>query len=111
MSDPQQLERELREYLEKEPNLRRADRLEFLKSIFNKHLEFNKLEHMLNKGDLHDILSGAKFHYANAKLPVRVTKKQLDSGEAVNVSILESFIGYLNKNHLLKRLVKLDYTE
>lgn len=111
MSDPQQLDRELREYLEKEPNLRREDRLIFLRTIINKHLEFNKLEHLVNSGDLHDILSGAKSNYTNKRLPVRITRKQLDSSEATHISVLESFISYLNKMNLLKKLVKFDYTE
>ena len=111
MSDPQQLERELREYLEKEPNLRRDDRIVYLRAIFYKHFEFNKLDHMIGSGDLHDIIGGAKNHYTKAKLPVRVSRKQLDQGEATNVSVIESFISYLNKMHLLKKQVKIDYTD
>ena len=111
MSDPQQLDRELREYLEKEPNLRREDRLIYLRAIFNKHLEFNKLEHVVNKGDLHEILSFAKSHFTGARIPVKVSKKQLDNGEATSVSIIEAFISYLNRMHLLKKHVKMDYTD
>jgi hypothetical protein len=111
MSDPQQLDRELREYLEKEPNLRREDRLVYLKSIFNKHFEFNNLEHRVNSHDLHEIMSCAKNDFANRRVPVRVSRKQLDSGDITNVSVIESFVGYLNRMHLLKKLVKIDYTD
>ena len=111
MSDPQQLEREIREYLEKEPNLRREDRLAYLKAIFNKHFEFNKLEHCVNTYDLNEIISGAKNNYSNKRVPVRITKRQVDSSELPHLAIIESFIGYLNRNHLLKKLVKFDYTE
>lgn len=111
MSNPEQLDRELREYLEKEPNLRREDRLIYLRTIINKHLEFGKLEHLVNSGDLHDIMSGAKNNYTNKRLPVRITRKQLDSTEATHISVLESFISYLNRNNLIKKLVKFDYTD
>jgi len=111
MSDPQQLDREIREYLEKEPNLRRKDRLAYLKAMMNKHFEFNKLEHVINSHDLFDIMSGAKQNYSHRARPVRVSRKQVDPGETTAISIIESFISYLNKMHLLKKSVKIDYTD
>jgi hypothetical protein len=111
MSDPQQLDREIREYLEKEPNLRREDRLLYLKAMMNKHFEFTKLEHVVNSNDLFDIMSGAKNNFSKRKLPVRISRKQVESGEAANVSVIESFISYLNKANLLKKTVKFDYTD
>jgi hypothetical protein len=111
MSDPQQLDRELREYLEKEPNLRREDRLIYLKAMMNKHFEFNKLEHMVNSNDLFEIMSGAKSNYSKRALPIRISRKQVESGEATHISVLESFISYLNRANLLKKLVKFDYTD
>lgn len=111
MSDPRDVEREIREYLEIEPNLRREDRLNYLKALFNKHLEVRKLDHMVNSSDLFEIFSGAKAFYTNKRMPVRVTKKQLDSNEAAHISVIESFISYLNRLHLLKKVVKFDYTD
>ncbi len=111
MSDPQQLDRDLREYLEKEPNLKREDRLAYLKNMLHKHLEFTKLDHMLNSGDLFEILSGAKNNYTNLRVPVRITRKELEPGQLPHIAVMESLIGYLNRNHLLKKLVKFDYTD
>lgn len=111
MSDPQQLDRELREYLEKEPNLRREDRLVYLNLIFNKHLEISKLEHIVNSHDLFDIISGAKAAYTRFYLPIKITRKQVDNSDIANVAVIESTLSYLNKLNLLKRLVKFDYTE
>lgn len=111
MSDPQQLDQELREYLKKEPNLRGEDKLNYLRTIFNKHLEFNKLEHVVNSGDLFEIMSAAKNDFSNRRVPVRVSKKQVDSGDVTQISVMEAFIGYLNKMHLLKKKVRFDYTE
>lgn len=111
MSDPQQIEKDLREYLEKEPNLRKEDRLAYLKTIFHKHLEINKLEHIVNSRDLFQIVGYAKTFLTNVKLPMRISKKQLETTEATHVAMIESFIAYLNKNNLLKKLVKFDFTD
>lgn len=111
MSDPQQLDRELREYLEKEPNLRREDRLLYLKAMMNKHFEFTKLDHMINYNDLYEILSDTKKNYTNLPGNVNITRKQADQGQKVHIALIESLIAYLNRNNLLKKLVKLDFTE
>lgn len=111
MSDPQEIDRELREYLEKEPNLRRDDRLAYLKLIFHKHLEVNKMEHVLNSKDLFDIVSGAKSEYSNFQLPIKVSNKQVESSELANVAMIESTLSYLSRTNLLKRLVKFEYTK
>ena len=108
MSNPQEIERELREYLEKEPNLRRDERLVYLRTIFNKHLEFGKLEHVVNAGDLFDIISGAKSNYTKAPLPMRISKRPIDSSELPHVAMIESFISYLNKMSLLRKVVRFD---
>jgi hypothetical protein len=111
MSDPQQLDRELKEYLEKEPNLKREDRLNYLRALMNKHLEFNKLEHVVTSQDFYEIVSGAKNNYSNARLPVKITKRQMDGNELTHIAMIESFIGYLNRMHLTKKTVKFDYTD
>lgn len=109
MSNPDELERELREYLQKEPNLSRGDRLAYLKTIFNKHWEFNKLEHVVTRGDLFDIMSYAKKTYTQFKLPLSVSGKQIDATEAPMVAQIEAVVSYLGKMNLLKRLVKVDH--
>jgi hypothetical protein len=111
MSDPQELDRELREYLEKEPNLRRDDRLKYLKTLFNKHQELSALDHIVPHKDLYEIFGGAKEKYTNQKLPAMISRKRLDGNELTHIAMIESFVSYLNKNHLLKKLVKFDYTE
>jgi hypothetical protein len=111
MSDSSQLERDLREYLEKEPNLNRADRLAYLQSTFSKHLEMTKMDHVVNYKDLFNIFSVARSHIVNSKMPVFITKKKLETSEAVHVAVMEAFISYLNKNEILKKLVKFDYQD
>lgn len=107
---PDALDRELREYLEKEPNLRRDERLDYLKVILNKHLEVNKLSHAINSHDLFGIISEAKSAYNKFHLPVKITRKPVEGNELVNVAMIESTLSYLNRANLLKRPVKFDYT-
>lgn len=111
MSDPQQIEKDIREYLEKEPNLRKEDRLTYLTTIFNKHLDINKLEHMVNYRDFLHIISYAKSQMGNMKMPVRISNKQLEPNDAVHIALMDSFISYLNKNSLLKKFIKFDHTD
>ena len=110
MSDPNHLDRELREYLEKEPNLRREDRLVYLKTIFNKQSDISNLEHLITNKDYFDLVAGAKSQFTNLAVPLYITNKQVESGEVRLVAIMESLLVHLNKSGLLKRLVKFDYT-
>lgn len=109
MSDPAQIEQELREFLEIEDNIRKGERLTYLMAIINKHFAMDKVEHMIIDYDLTDIISGAKSAYPKATMPMYISKREFGNVEFNYVLVLESFIGYLNKNKLLKRLVKFDY--
>jgi hypothetical protein len=111
MSDPQQIERDLREFFEIEGNLKKEDRLNYLRTIFDKHLTLRKLDHMVNYGDLQEIISQSKRAYGNITLPAHITGKRVDTSQLPTLAMLEAFVGYLNKNHLLKKLTKLDYTD
>jgi hypothetical protein len=109
MSNPDELDRELREYLQKEPNLNRGDRIAYLRTIFNKHLEFNKLEHSINYRDMGDIIAYAKSTFTQFKMPLNISGRVVDTSESPQVAVIESTISYLNKMNLLKKLVKFDY--
>lgn len=111
MSDPKQIEQELREYLEKEPNLNRADRLAFLQTIFNKHLEVTKLEHVVTYRDFFNIVSEAKRGYTKVQLPITLSRKEVAPNDTAHVVMIESFISYLSKMNLLKKVVKFDRTD
>lgn len=111
MSDPQQIEKDLREYLDKEPNLSRADRLVYLQTIFHKHLEIGKLEHLVTSQDLLLIFSDATRNYVRMKVPTKVGNKVLEQHQSVHIAVLESFIGYLNRMKLLRKLVNFDYKD
>jgi hypothetical protein len=109
MADAKQIEQELREYLEKEDHLRKSDKLPYLMAIINKHFEIDKLDHMVNHYDLMAVISNAKSNYAGSTMPMYVSRKEVHNSEINHVLIIEAFVGYLNKNKLLKRLVKFDF--
>lgn len=109
MSDPAQIEQELREFLENEDNLRKADRLAYLMAIVNKHFAIDKIDHTMINYDFNEVVNNAKSAFAKTTMPIYISKKEISSYDVNYILVLEAFIGYLNKNKLLKRLVKLDY--
>lgn len=111
MSDPQQIEKDLREYLDKEPNLSRQDRIAYLQTIFHKHLEINKLEHLITQGDTFLIMADARQQYIKLKTPVKIGRKVLDPEEAVHIAVIEAFLLYLGRTKLLRKLVRFDYKD
>lgn len=111
MSDPDQIAQDLRDYLEKEPNLRREDRFLYLKTIFDKHFFLSRLEHTITRIDFLNIISAASSFYAKQKMPMYISRKQMDNIETTHVAMIESFISYLNRMNLLKKEVKFEYLE
>jgi hypothetical protein len=110
MADPNQIEQELQEYLDKEPNLRRSDKIAYLMSIVNKHFAIDKIDHVINHRDFHDIVSSAKSSFSVTKMPVNISNKEVDGPDIPHVLVIEAFVGYLNKHKLIKRLVKFNFT-
>lgn len=109
MSDPRQIEQELRAFLEIEENIRKSDRLPYLMAIINRHFSTNQIDHVITNYDLGRIVSDAKSSYAVTKMPMTISHKEVNGVEFNYVLIMETLIGYLNKNKLLKRLVKFDH--
>lgn len=111
MANPQQIESDLREYLEKSDNLRNADKFQYLKAIFEKHFATEKLDHMLTKRDLFLIISGSKEEFTRQRANPHVSGKEVDKTDLRVLAVIEALVTYLNRNQLLKRLVKIDYTD
>lgn len=111
MSDPQDLERDLLEYLAKEPNLRREDRASYLRTLFHKHFEINKLEHVVNYYDVQEMIGFAKNHNINMKLPCFITRKKITPTDAPMVAMIEAVISYFTRAKILRKEIKVDYTE
>jgi hypothetical protein len=108
MSDPKSLELELQEYLNKEPNLRREDRIKYLKAIYEKHLGFSGLEHSISHSDFQFILSVAKNLWTKERIPMYISNKKVDNSDIGNAMVIDSVLNYLNMNHLLRKTVRFD---
>lgn len=111
MADPTEIERELREYLEKESNMRHSDKLPYLMIIINKHFGLDKIDHMVDYHDLDALINNSKVAYVDTKMPISISCRELSTTHSNYVLILEAFVGYLNKNKLIKRLIKFDHRE
>lgn len=107
MSNKEQVFREISDYLEKADNLTDNDKRKYLMALFEKHFEFEKLDHLLNYHDFHDIISNAKANYNNVKL--ELSGRQLYPSEVPQVAIIEAVAMHLNGKGLLRKLVKIDY--
>lgn len=66
-------------------------------------------EHLIKFKDLEEILNYAKYLFPITKLPINVSNKTLDASEVNRVLLLEAILVHLNKNDLLKKIVKIDY--
>jgi len=111
MANMETIEQELRQYLEDSDNLSRQDRYTYLKAIFDKHFAMEKMEHQLTMGDFYEIISVAKSNFVNIVVPAKISKRDVYASDVPHVAMIESIIMYLNKNKLLRRLVRIDYTQ
>lgn len=67
--------------------------------------------HTITNRDFFNIVSNAKKSYATVKLPITISKKQLEPNDTPHVVMIEAFISYLSKMNLLKKTIKFDYTD
>lgn len=111
MTNKESVDKDLREYLAKADNLRNEDKLNYLRTLFDKHFVFTKLEHLITRNEFSNIVSQAKTVYSNQSLRPHISGRRLDQTELPHVAMIESFISYLNRNDLTKRQVSFQYTE
>lgn len=109
MADPAEIERELKDYLDKEDNMRFSDKLPYLMIIINKHFAIDKIDHLVDYHDLDSIICEAKGTYAQTRMPMHVSGRELTPPETNYVLVLQAFVSYLNRNKLLKKLTKIDH--
>src|ERR1035441_9843934 len=107
MSDKEEVNRDILEYLSKESNLSENDRLRYLRAIFEKHFAFEQLDHLLTYYDFHTIVSDAKVRYNDVK--PEISERKLSPYEVPHVALIEAVIMYLNGKGILRKFVKVDY--
>lgn len=103
----EEISRDIREYLERESNLRGEDKFRYIRSIFNKHLGYLDMTHVIGYNEIQNIISSAKYDFANKPFPMTVSGNKI-STEAANVCMVDSTIMYLKGNGLLKQSVKIE---
>jgi len=111
MADPQMIEQDLYEYLAKEDNLRRDEKIRYLKAIFQKHQDMDALVHVISPGDLYQIVSTAKDRAATAPHTLVISGKEMAGHNPIHIQMVETIIGYLNRHSLLKRVVGFEYNK
>jgi hypothetical protein len=111
MADSKVVEQDLNEFLFKADNIRREDRLRYLMTIFNKHLQQDQLKHVINHYDLHEIVSVAQQNAVNAAGKVVISGKEVSGHNPMHIGTVEAVIGYFNKHSLLKRAVGFEYSK
>lgn len=110
MSSRDEIELELRQYLEKHDNMINQDRVKYLLSIFDKHFTFSKMEYEMQAHEVNNIISMAKSFAGKQTLPVVVSGRYLEPSAAPNVALIESTISFLNSQDLLKKIVRINYS-
>lgn len=110
MADREQIETEIRQYLTAAQNLSNEGRVTHLMAIFDKHFAMESAEHQLTFKDFHEIIGYAKGQYNYMIMPMRISDKEIYSEELPHTMMIEAVITYLNKFKLLRRLVRIDYT-
>ena len=111
MADPKMIEQDLYEYLAKEDNLRRDEKIRYLKAIFQKHQDMDSLVHVISPNDLYEIVSVAKNYAATAPHTVTISGKEMSGHNPIHIQMVETVIRYMNKHSLLKRVVGFEYNK
>lgn len=104
------IEQEIRHYVEKETNLRREERVQYLMAIYRKHFTIDSLEHSIDYHDFMAVVGQAVAAYPKSVQPFRISGKEVHSTDSNHVLIIEAFVSYLNRHAILRRLVKFNFT-
>jgi Fe-S cluster biosynthesis and repair protein YggX len=101
---------ELSGYLEKEPNMVRSDRREYLKNIVDRFYFEQTRTHVINRIDLLQIVSNGADYISKKRMPIHISEKRIESSDVRHVAMIEAVIGYMARNGLLSKEVRFDYT-
>jgi hypothetical protein len=109
MSGKEQIEFDIGQYLAQESNLTENDKRQYLRSMFEKHFSFRKLDYLLNYNDIHTIIDSAKSRYNTIKQ--MVSGRRLYPTEVSHTAMIEAVVAHLNSKGLCIKFIKIDYKE
>jgi hypothetical protein len=109
MADPKIFEQDLNEYLTKEDNLRREDKIRYLMTVFNKHFGQDALQHVISPNDLHRIISQAGANAAHSTVKTFISGQEAMGHSPTHIGMIEAVLSYLNSHSLLRRQTGFEY--
>lgn len=100
-----ELEVELKRFLEHIDNQSDDDRLAALKALFDKYLHLTTCDFKLDYYDFQNIINTAQSKFVNDKFPVHLgqQKKKVLDKELANLCLIEAAISYFHKNNCFKK--------
>ena len=109
----EQFEVDMKRFFEQIERQGTNDRKETLRNLFDKYIHLSNSDILLDRHDLGVIISNAKDRFSSKTFPVYLgeKKKKVDADDQANLCVIESTIGFLNKNDCLKKLPKFNYKE
>jgi hypothetical protein len=111
MSIRNTIENDLRDYLVKAENMRNDDKLRHLMTLIDKHMEYQKLTHVIQKHEFSNIVSQAASNMSNLPINLHISGRKIDQYEMKHVAMIEAVISYMNRHELLKKQVNFNVTE
>ena len=109
----EQVDTDIRRFMDNIENQNHSDRIETLKNMFDKYLHLNTCDYLMDYYDLNIIIGSAKGKYSRDTMPVYLGEKKRKVGqhELGNMAIVEATITHLNRNGCLKKIPKFDKRE
>ena len=108
----EELDREIKAFLEKSDNMNSQDKLDALRNLFVKHMQLEESCYIMDNHNLFNIVSGAKNVFAN-DLPttVSIQGKKVQYEEKRIISVISATIGELRRIKTLRKVVKFKFDD
>jgi hypothetical protein len=106
----EQLEVDIKRFLENIENQNENDKLQTLRNLFDKYLHLNTSDYLMDHSDLFSIISSSKKKFSEENVPVKLgsNKRVVNQQDLPNLFIIEATIGHLKKKDCLKKMAKFD---
>lgn len=102
----EEMERDIKDYLDKIDNMNENDKRDALRLLFVKHLHLENSEFLLGKYEFNCIISNAKTNFVNQSTHVTVEGKDIQQEHKRIICIAQAVIGELRKLKVLHKVVK-----
>jgi hypothetical protein len=102
----EEMENDIRHFIEKCDNLNDNDKRELLRSILAKHLHLEGAEFNLTKFNFINIMSKSTKNFVDLAVKTRIQDKELTPAQLPTYCIINATIDELRKEKILKKPVK-----